>query len=356
MSSTFKCIIPGILIFALFLAGCDSPFFRNALNPYDMKVAGLSPTVRAMLDRGALNCGVSTGVEGFSLPDQNGNWAGFDVDFCRALAAVIFDDSDAVNFVPLGANERFSVLLNEEIDILSRNTTWTLTRDTLLGLGFAGITFYDGQGFIVPTTSSVRSAEDLQGTAICVLSGTTTELNLADYFRERGWNYEPVLYDTEEPMMRGFLSGRCVAMTADQAKLFALRAQSEHRDAMVVLPDTISKEPIGPVVRDEDQFWYDIVQWTLFALLNAEELSVNSANVDAQLNSDIPSVRRLLGQEANLASGLGLPNDWVVRAIRQVGNYEEIYERHLGQDGLGIERRMNNLWTNGGLMYAPPMR
>jgi general L-amino acid transport system substrate-binding protein len=317
----------------------------------------MGSTLKSVQDRGKLLCGVNTGLPGFSSVDQGGNWTGLDVDVCRAVAAATLGDADKVEFKPLTAKERFTAVQSGEIDLLSRNTTWTLTRDTSQGLHFTGITYFDGQGFMVSKALGVKSARELDGAAVCILAGTTTELNLADYFRTHGMRYEPVVFDTADQTARGFESGRCDVLTSDQSQLYGQRIRLADPDKAVVLPEVISKEPLGPVVRQGDDDWFNIVRWTLFALINAEELGVGSGNVDAMKSSSNPEVRRLLGVEGAAGNGLGLAADWVYQVVKQVGNYGEVFKRNVGADSpLQIERGLNALWKDGGLQYAPPFR
>lgn len=314
-------------------------------------------TLDAIKARGYLQCGVNTGLPGFSNADEKGNWTGLDVDVCRAVAAAVFGDASKVRFTPLTAKERLTAVQSGEVDLLSRNTTWTLSRDTSQGLHFTGITYYDGQGFMVSKALDVTSARELDGAAVCILAGTTTELNLADYFRTHGMKYEPVVFDTADQTARGFEAGRCDALTSDQSQLYGLRIKLAEPDKAKVLPDVISKEPLGPVVRQGDDDWFNIARWTLFALVNAEELGVGSGNVDAMKSSTNPEVRRMLGLEGATSTGLGLPEDWVYQVVKQVGNYGEIFRRNVGADSpLQIERGLNALWKDGGLQYAPPFR
>lgn len=315
-------------------------------------------TLEAVKERGSLQCGVNTGLPGFSVADEKGRWTGIDVDVCRAVAAAVLGSADKVKFTPLTAKERLTALQTGEIDILSRNTTWTASRDTSLGLNFTGITYYDGQGFMVKNSLGVKSARELDGAAICILAGTTTELNVADYFRTHKMSYQPVVFDTADQTVGGFEAGRCDALTSDQSQLYALRIKLSDPSGAVVLPEVISKEPLGPAVRQGDDAWFNVVRWTLFALLNAEEYEVTAANAEAQRKgSTNPNVRRLLGTEGEIGKGLGLSEEWAYQAIRQVGNYGEIFERNLGQSTpLAIARGQNALWTAGGLQYAPPVR
>jgi general L-amino acid transport system substrate-binding protein len=314
-------------------------------------------TLDTVKQRGAVQCGVSDGLPGFSATDSAGRWQGIDADVCRAVAAAVLGDAEKVNFVSLTATERFTALQSGEIDVLSRNTTWTLTRDASLGLNFTGVTYYDGQGFLVNKELGVSSALELDGASVCISSGTTTELNLADYFRYNGMSYEPVLYDTSDQTAQGFEAGRCDILTSDQSQLYALRLQLSDPDSAVVLPEVISKEPLGPVVRQGDDVWFNIVKWALFAQINAEELGVTSANADEMKDSSNPSVQRLLGTSGNMGELLRLDNDWAYNIVKQVGNYGEVFERTVGTGSpLNIERGLNALWTDGGLQYAPPAR
>ncbi len=314
-------------------------------------------TLETVKERGAVQCGVSDGLPGFSATDSDGRWQGIDADFCRAVAAAVLGDAEKVNFVSLTATERFTALQSGEIDVLSRNTTWTLTRDASLGLNFAGVTYYDGQGFLVKKDLGVSSALELDGASVCISSGTTTELNLADYFRFKGMSYEPVLYDTADQTAQGFEAGRCDILTSDQSQLYALRLQLSDPDGAMVLPEVISKEPLGPVVRQGDDVWFNIVKWTLSAQLNAEELGVSSANIDEMKASDNPSIQRLLGTSGNMGELLQLGNDWAYNIVKQVGNYGEVFDRTVGTGSpLNIERGQNALWSEGGLQYAPPVR
>ncbi|MGF1562676.1 MAG: amino acid ABC transporter substrate-binding protein [Geminicoccaceae bacterium] len=310
----------------------------------------------AIKEKGFIQCGVSQGLPGFSSPDDQGNWSGIDVDVCRGVAAALFGDADAVKFSPLSAKERFTALQSGEIDMLSRNTTWTLTRDTALGLEFTGVTYYDGQGFMVRKDLGVSSALELDGASVCTQSGTTTELNLSDYFRKNNMSFEPVVYENNNEVIAAYDAGRCDVITTDASGLYAERVKTSDPDAHMILPEIISKEPLGPVVRHGDNEWGDVVRWTLYAMVEAEELGVSSENVaDLAENAEVPSVRRLLGLEGDLHDGLGLPQDWAVQIISQVGNYGELFEKNLTEP-LGIDRGINALWTEGGLQYAMPAR
>jgi general L-amino acid transport system substrate-binding protein len=321
-------------------------------------VAQAGETLDAIKNKGFIQCGVSTGLAGFSNPDDAGNWSGLDVDVCRAVAAALFGDPDAVRYTPLTATERFTALQSGEVDLLSRNTTWTLTRDSALGLDFTGVTYYDGQGFMVPKSLGVKSALELDGASVCVQPGTTTELNLADYFRANNMSYEPVVIERLEEVRTAYDQGRCDVYTTDQSGLYAERTVLSNPDDHVILPEVISKEPLGPVVRHGDAEWGDVVRWSLYAMVEAEEYGVNSQNVDEQkANSANPVVRRLLGVEGEMGQGLGLQPEWAYNVIKQVGNYGEIFEANLGQETpLKIERGLNAQWTEGGLQYAMPVR
>ena len=314
-------------------------------------------TLSAVKGKGFIQCGVNTGLPGFSNADEKGDWTGIDVDVCRALAAAVFRNAAKVRFTPLTAKERLTALQSGEIDVLSRNTTWTLTRDSSLGIHFTGVTYYDGQGFMVSKDLGVKSARELDGAAVCILAGTTTELNLADYFRTHKMKYQPVVFDTGDQTVKGFEAGRCDVLTSDQSQLYGLRIKLAKPENALVLPEVISKEPLGPVVRQGDDEWFNIVKWTLFAMLNAEELGVNSKNLDAMKASGNPEIRRLLGLEGIKGEGLKLSADWAYQIIRQVGNYAEVFERNVGQgSALKIRRGLNALWKQGGIQYAPPIR
>ena len=311
-------------------------------------------TLDSVKSKGHVQCGVSTGLPGFSNADASGNWQGLDVDVCRAVAAAVLGDAGKVKYTPLTAKERFTALQSGEIDILPRNTTWTLTRDASLGLNFAGVNYYDGQGFMVSKSLGVKSALELDGAAVCIQAGTTTELNLADYFREKGMKYKSVTYDTSDATVKGFEAGRCDMLTSDQSQLYALRIKLKDPSSAIVLPEVISKEPLGPVVRQGDDKWFNIVKWTLFAMVNAEEMGVTMKNVDKMKNSKNPGIGRLLSGQGEK---LGLGDDWAYNIIKQVGNYGESFERNVGMDSpLKISRGLNALWNKGGLQYAPPIR
>lgn len=327
------------------------------LGAFTASTASAATTLESVKDKGHLQCGVTSGLPGFSQPDQKGNWTGIDVDTCRAVAAAIFGDAKAVQFTPLTAKERFTALQSGEIDMLSRNTTWTLTRDASLGLNFAGVNYYDGQGFLVNKNIGVDDATQLDGATVCIQAGTTTELNLADYFRAKGMEFKPIVFDTSEQTVQGFAAGRCDVLTSDRSQLAALRSKLADPSSAKILPNTISKEPLGPVVRQGDDQWFNIVKWVLFTQVNAEELGITMDNVDDMLKSDNPNVQRLLGTDGDMGAKLGLPADYGYKIVKQVGNYGEMYNRNVGPDtALGLERGINALWTEGGIMYAPPVR
>jgi general L-amino acid transport system substrate-binding protein len=322
--------------------------------PGAAQTSGLLAQVKS---RGELVCGVTPGLAGFALPDREGKWAGLDVDLCRAVAAAIFDDPAKVRFVPLEAKERFVSLQSGTIDLLSCTSTWTMTRDTLFGLNFIGINYYGGEGFMVRRGLGISSAKQLEGASVCVQQGTTTEMNVADFFRHGRLKYEIVAFSTADETIDAYKTGRCDAYASDRAGLSIQRLKLADPADHIVLPETISDEPLGPAVRHGDDTWFDIVKWTHNAMLNAEELGVGKANADAMLKSESPAVRRLLGVEGHLGEGLGLTNDWAYRIVRHVGNYGESFERNLGTGSpLQLARGRNELWTKGGLHYAPPMR
>jgi general L-amino acid transport system substrate-binding protein len=312
-------------------------------------------TFEAVKARGFLQCGVNTGLAGFSQPDSKGVWRGIDADFCRAVAAAVFGDASKVRFTPLTAQQRFTALQSGEVDILARNTTWTLSRDTSLGLNFVGVNYYDGQGFMVPAKLKVKSAKQLDGATICVQPGTTNELNLADWFRANHMKFKPVVIEKLEEVLNAYFSGRCDAYTTDQSGLVALRATRAPKPAEhVILPEIISKEPLGPAVRHGDDRWFDIVKWSLFAMIEAEELGLTQKNIDSESSKANPAVQRFVGANGDLGRMLGLDNKWAYNIVRQVGNYGESFDANLKP--LGFERGLNRLWSKGGLIYAPPVR
>src|SRR5436305_5111209 len=332
-------ILLGAIVVASFFAGAAS-----------------AQTLKTVKDRGSLVCGVSQGLPGFSNPDDKGNWTGFDVDFCRALAAAVLGDATKVKFSPLSAKDRFEPLKTGEIDVLSRNTTWTLSRDVSYG-NFAGVTYYDGQGFMVRKALKVNSTLELNGASICTQTGTTTELNLADYFRANNMKYEVIAFGTADETIKAYESGRCDVFTTDVSQLYSEKLKLANANEHVILPEIISKEPLTPLVRHGDDQWFDVVKWTVFAMLNAEELGISSKTVDDALKSNQPEIRRLLGIEGNFGEQLGLSKDWVVRIVKQVGNYGEVFDRNVGAGSkLAISRGLNRLWTKGGIQYAPPVR
>ena len=319
--------------------------------------AASAQTLKTVKDRGMLSCGVSQGLPGFSSPDDKGNWTGLDVDICRAIAAAIFNDPSKIKFVPLSAKDRFTALQSGEIDVLSRNTTWTLSRDTSLGANFTGVTYYDGQGFMVKKALKVNSALELNSASVCVQQGTTTEQNLADYFKGNNMKYEVIAFGTNDEAVKAYEFGRCDVFTTDVSGLYADRLKLASPADHVVLPEVISKEPLGPMVRHGDDQWFDIVKWTLYAMITAEELGITQKNADEMAKSDKPEMKRVFGTDGNLGEQLGLTKDWVSRIVKAVGNYGESFERNVGAGSkLGIARGINALWSKGGIQYAPPIR
>lgn len=305
-----------------------------------------------VMEKGFLQCGVSQGLPGFSNTDEKGNWTGLDVDFCRAVAAAIFGDSEKVKYTPLSAKERFTALQSGEIDLLSRNTTWTQTRDTSLGINFAATTYYDGQGFMVRKDLGVTSALELDGASVCTNQGTTTELNMADYFRANGMSYEPVVFEKADEVVAAYDSGRCDVYTTDASGLAAQRTKLEEPSAHMVLPEIISKEPLGPAVPHGDDQFFDVVKWVVFATVEAEEMGLSSSNIDGA--DKTPAVKRFIGEEGSLGENLGLKANWAYNVVKQVGNYGEIWTRNV--QPLELPRGVNKLWKDGGIMYAPPLR
>jgi len=319
--------------------------------------SSLAQTLKAVKDRGAVICGVSQGIPGFSNPDDKGNWTGLDVDFCRAIAAAVFNDPNKVRFSPLSAKDRFTALQSSEVDVLARNSTWTSSRDTSLGLNFAAVNYYDGQGFMVRKALKVNSALELNGASVCTQTGTTTELNLADYFRANNMKYEVIAFATADETVKAYESGRCDAFTTDVSQLYAEKLKLANANDHVILPEIVSKEPLAPVVRHGDDQWFDIVKWVHYAMINAEELGVSQKTIDDAVKSPLPEIRRLVGTEGAYGEQLGLTKDWVVRIIKHVGNYGESFDRNMGPGSkLGISRGINRLWTKGGIQYAPPIR
>lgn len=307
--------------------------------------------------RGFLQCGVTEGLAGFSLPDTNNEWTGIDVDFCRAIAAAVFNDPKAVRFTPTTSTNRWQTLTAGEVDVLARTSTWTLQRDTDLGVKFVGTLVYDGQGFLVKKEAGIKSALELGGAALCIEQGTTTELNAADYFAANGLEYKPVTFVGQDEVLKAFEDGRCDAMTSDSTQLAANRTEFSDPSAFEILPEIISKEPLAPLVAQGDDKWFNIARWTYFALLDAEELGVTSANVDEMLGSDNPEVKRLLGVDGDFGAAMGLSKDWAYQIIKHVGNYAELWDRNVGPNTpIGLTRGLNELWKNGGIQYAPPIR
>jgi general L-amino acid transport system substrate-binding protein len=324
---------------------------------FGIQAAAAQATLKAVKDRGELLCGSNGQLAGFGMPDQQGNWTGFDVDFCRAIAAAIFNDPTKVKFIPLTAANRLTALQSGEIDVLSRNTTWTMSRDTQLGIDFAAVHYYDGQGFMVRKSQKLSSALELNDATVCVQQGTTTELNLADFFRANNMSLKTVTFATSDEAVKAYEAGRCDSYTTDSSGLYGVRTQLAEPTASMVLPEIISKEPLSPAVRQGDDNWEDIVRWTHYAMVDAEELGVSKANIAEQMNSANPDIRRLLGVEGQFGESMGLTNDWAVRIIKAVGNYGESFERNVGQGSpLKIARGLNALWTKGGLQYGLPIR
>jgi len=335
--------------FSFLVAGVAGVLAASAAN------AATLDDVRA---KGFVQCGVSQGLPGFSNADDDGNWTGIDVDVCRAVAAAVFGDANAVKFTPLSAKQRFTALSSGEIDILSRNTTWTMTRDTQLGLNFAGVNYYDGQGMMVPTALGVNSATELDGANICTNTGTTTELNITDFFRANGMSFNLVAFEKADEVVAAYDAGRCDVYTTDRSGLAAQRTKLTNPDDHKVLPENISKEPLGPVVRQGDDNWFNIVRWSLNAMINAEEMGITSGNVNKMTYNEItPAEARFIGKEGKFGEELGLSADWAYQIVRQVGNYGESYERNVGPDTpLKLDRGVNALWSQGGILYAAPIR
>jgi len=314
-------------------------------------------TLKAVKDRNILNCGANGTLAGFGLPDAQGKWTGLDVDVCRAIASAVLGDADKVKFVPLSAKDRFTALQSGEVDVLVRNTTWTSSRDTSLGLNFTGVDYYDGQGFMVRKSLKVNSALELNGASVCVQQGTTTELNLADFFRAHNMQLKSVTFATANEAVKAYDAGRCDSYTTDASGLYAERLRLANPDDHMILPEIISKEPLGPAVRHGDDQWFDVVKWVLFAMINAEELNITSKNVDEMMKSTNPDVKRFVGTEGNYGEQLGLSKDWAVKIVKLVGNYGEVFERNVGTGSpLKIDRGLNKLWNKGGIQYAPPIR
>jgi general L-amino acid transport system substrate-binding protein len=319
--------------------------------------AVLADTLSDVKAKGFVQCGIAASTPGFSIPDANNAWVGLDVEYCRAMAAAIFNNADAVRYTPLSGTERFAALGKGEVDVLTRTTTWTMARDTTLGISFTGVTYYDGQGFMVRKKDNFTSATQLGGATICIEKGTTTELNAADYFAANNLEYKPLMLDSEDETVKAFEDSRCAVFTTDASGLAGERATFADPEEYVILPEIISKEPLGPSVRQGDPIWFNISRWTYFALLNAEELGVTSKNVDEMLGSDNPEIKRLLGVEGDFGTPMGLDKDWAYRIIKLVGNYAEIFDRTVGPNTpLKLPRGLNALWKDGGIQYAPPVR
>ena len=323
----------------------------------DAAAVGGGSRLETVLSRGTLNCGVDGGIPGFSFVDESGTYSGLDVDTCKAVAAALFDDPEAVEYRNLDSTERFEALKGGEVDMLARNTTWTVSRDTSVGMEFAPTTFFDGQGMMVRGDSGVATLEDMEGLSICVETGTTTELNLTDQFRQRGVSFEPVVFQDADAGYAAYDEGRCDGFTSDKSQLIARRSTLSEPEAHILLDVTMSKEPLGPVTINNDSAWFDTVKWVTYGLIQAEEFGLTSDTIEAATGSEDPNVLRFVGAEGTLGTDMGLPNDFMLRAIKHVGNYGEIFERNLGQESqFELERGQNALWTDGGLMYAPPFR
>jgi len=348
-------LLLGFLLLAAPLAAC-SRFYAQS-DAREGTPAVRSSTLDKVLGRKSLSCGVSGQLPGFSYVDQKGQYSGLDVDVCRAIAAALFNDPNAVNFRNLNAKERFTALQAGEVDILSRNTTWTVSRDSSVGLEFAPTVFYDGQGMMVKKASGIKDLKGLQGRSVCVQTGTTTEQNLADQMRKIGVKYTPIVFEDDNATFAAYEQGRCEGVTTDRSGLVSRRSTLKNPDENIILDVVMSKEPLAPAVNNGDSRWFDTVKWVIFGMIEAEELGINSKNVDSFANSQDPVVRRLLGSEGDLGKGLGLPNDFMVRVIKNVGNYGEIYSRNLGPSTpFNLARGQNDIWSRGGLMYAPPFR
>lgn len=343
-------IIVSLLVIGTLLAACAAPAEEEA----PPVVAGAR--FQTILDRGEIICGCNQELAFFGYLNPAGEFEGFDVDFCKAIAAAVFGDANAVDYRPLTAAERLPALQTGEIDVLLRNTTWTLTRDSVNEVNWAAVNFYDGQGMMVPVATGWTSIEEMGGATVCCTTGTTTEMNLADAFRSRGVDYSPLLFEKTQDTAVAYEEGRCDGHTSDKSQLAALRSAYAHPEEHIILDVTMSKEPLGPVTAHGDDRWNDVVRWVTWGMIQAEESGVNSTNLDEMLNSDDPTIRRLLGVEGELGASLGIPNDFMVNVIRQVGNYAEVYERWLGPAGLDIPRGPNELWTNGGLLYPMAFR
>jgi len=356
----FKIMLICALITALF--SCKDPNNNQTQQFNDSpKRIELIPgdTLKTVKQRGRLICGVSTGIEGFSIPDRTGSWSGFDVDYCKAVATAVLGDPNKVEFMPLSAGHRFTALSLGEVDILSRNSTWTLSRETQYNLLFAGISYFDGQGFLIDErlAQASISARDLDGAAICMKEGTSSEQVIAEYFRNNNMQYQPVLFSTLDQTKEGFEAGRCSVLTSDKSQLFAIKSTLKKNKNSIILPEIISKEPLGPVVRQDDIIWFNIARWTLNAMIEAEEIGLNQKNIQSFMDNKTPKIERFMGKKDKLGNELGLSNQWAYLIIKEVGNYEDIFDRNIGKDSdINIHRGLNNLWNRGGLLYSPPMR
>ena len=340
------------------LTACSEPGTSNTSSAGGQAASSSSSSrLTAVLSRGNLICGVDGGIPGFSFVDETGAYSGLDVDICKAVAAALFNDPDAVEYRRLDSTERFEALKGGEVDMLSRNTTWTISRDTSVGMEFAPTTFFDGQGMMVRKDSGIKALEDFDGLSVCVETGTTTELNLTDQMRQRGVNFEPVVFQDADAAYAAYDEGRCEGMTSDKSQLIARRSTLPSPDDHTLMEVTMSKEPLGPVTINNDSAWFDVVKWVTYGLIQAEEFGITSKNVDEFTASEDPSIKRFLGGEGSLGQDMGVPNDFMYRVIKQVGNYGEIYDRNLGASSqFKLERGLNALWTDGGLMYPPPFR
>ena len=343
-----------VLAFIIVLTIPVSGYFSKQESVVITKEYGLLQTVK---ERGYLICGVNAGLPGFSAADEEGNWTGLDVDFCRAVSAAVFGDADKVEYIGLNSAQRFPTLASKSIDILSRNTTWTISRDVNLMFEFAGVSYYDGQGFLVPVDLGITSATELDGAFVCITSETTSELNLNDYFAENNMQYKPIPVEGNKEAKAKLFASECDVFTTDASGLASARAGADNPEDWIVLPEIISKEPLGPLVRQGDQEWEDVVRWTLFAMINAEEMGITSENVDEMLTSKSKEVKRLLGEDGYMGPMLGLGMKFGYNIIKQVGNYGESFNKNIGPGTpLNLERGLNNLWNNGGILYVPPFR
>lgn len=354
LKTKFSLILLALVLMSIG-SGCSSGNDTAQNNASGEQASSATGRLATVKDRGNLVCGVNGQLPGFSFVDENGEYSGMDVDLCRAVASALFDDPSQVEFRDLGAQERFVAVQSGEVDLLSRNTTWTLSRDTSVGMEFAPTTFYDGQGLLARQVSNIQGIEDLDGKSVCVLSGTTNEQNLADRMRKLGLDYSPVVFEDVDLLYAAYEQGRCEAATSDRSQLTARRAVLAQPDEHQVLDVVLSKEPLGPLTANGDSQWFDVVKWVTYAMIQAEELGINSQNVDSFANTEDPEIRRFLGLEGSLGQDMGLPNDFARRIVKNVGNYGEVYQRNIG-DPFDLERGLNALWTDGGLMYSPPFR